>query len=296
MLPPLAPPPGAPPGRERSRSPSPPRGRGGRFGDKKFARYYRDPSKEAGGITAAARSGFVDSGASVDALRTAPHVGSGSGNSGGAAYAKEAAAADPLRAMEFFAKQAAREDKFREERQAAAKEKTLASGGFSSERLTPAEIAAAATGARGPIRREDIDARIRYDGTRGHHMGDFAPPGAFIAPADAAAAAARDIAARIGSGGGHAVETAPGTTTVQKTWAKPSGAGAGGETPGLGHGGGGGGLGYGGGADNPGLGSDVADPAAPKEGEDIFEQYKKRMMQGYRHRPNPLGNPRKQYY
>ena len=127
-------------------------------------------------------------------------------------------------------------------------------------------------------------------------MGDFAPPGAFIAPADAAAAAARDIAARIGSGGGHAVETAPGTTPVQKTWAKPSGAGAGGETPGLGHGGGGGGLGYGGGADNPVLGSDVADPAAPKEGEDIFEQYKKRMMQGYRHRPNPLGNPRKQYY
>jgi splicing factor 4 len=33
-----------------------------------------------------------------------------------------------------------------------------------------------------------------------------------------------------------------------------------------------------------------------KEGDDIYEQYKKRMMLGYKHRPNPLGNPRKSYY
>lgn len=30
--------------------------------------------------------------------------------------------------------------------------------------------------------------------------------------------------------------------------------------------------------------------------EDVFEQYRKRMMLGYRHRPNPNGNPRKLYY
>ena len=30
--------------------------------------------------------------------------------------------------------------------------------------------------------------------------------------------------------------------------------------------------------------------------EDMFEQYRKRMMLGYRHRPNPNGNPRKLYY
>lgn len=32
------------------------------------------------------------------------------------------------------------------------------------------------------------------------------------------------------------------------------------------------------------------------DGDDEFEQYRKRMMLGYKHRPNPLGNPRKQYY
>lgn len=30
--------------------------------------------------------------------------------------------------------------------------------------------------------------------------------------------------------------------------------------------------------------------------EDVFEQYRKRMMLGYRHRPNPNNNPRKLYY
>ena len=30
--------------------------------------------------------------------------------------------------------------------------------------------------------------------------------------------------------------------------------------------------------------------------DDAFEQYRKRMMLGYKHRPNPLGNPRKSYY
>ena len=32
------------------------------------------------------------------------------------------------------------------------------------------------------------------------------------------------------------------------------------------------------------------------DSDDIYEQYKKRMMLGYKHRPNPLGNPRKSYY
>ena len=33
-----------------------------------------------------------------------------------------------------------------------------------------------------------------------------------------------------------------------------------------------------------------------EEGDDAFEVYRKRMMLGYKHRPNPLGNPRKSYY
>ena len=126
-------------------------------------------------------------------------------------------------------------------------------------------------------------------------MGDFAPPGAFIAPSGRRRRRRRARHRRSHRERRRARGRGPrrGTTPVQKTWAKPSGAGAGGETPGLGHGGGGAaGLGYGGGADNPGLGSDVADPAAPKEGEDIFEQYKKRMMQGYRHPPEPAREPR----
>ena len=43
-----------------------------------------------------------------------------------------------------------------------------------------------------------------------------------------------------------------------------------------------------------GLGA--SDPTAPSSQDDIYEQYKKRMSTGYRYRPNPLGNPRKQYY
>ena len=33
-----------------------------------------------------------------------------------------------------------------------------------------------------------------------------------------------------------------------------------------------------------------------QEDDDEFEAYRKRMMLGYKYRPNPLGNPRKQYY
>jgi len=47
---------------------------------------------------------------------------------------------------------------------------------------------------------------------------------------------------------------------------------------------------------NAGLGVDADPTYAVKEGDDIYEQYKKRMMLGYRFRPNPLNNPRKQYY
>ncbi len=46
--------------------------------------------------------------------------------------------------------------------------------------------------------------------------------------------------------------------------------------------------------DNLGLGAEAHGEV--KEGDDAFEQYRKRMMLGYKHRPNPLGNPRKAYY
>ncbi|KAG6529099.1 SURP and G-patch domain-containing protein 1-like protein [Zingiber officinale] len=46
--------------------------------------------------------------------------------------------------------------------------------------------------------------------------------------------------------------------------------------------------------DNLGVGAQKPGEVNPDD--DIYEQYKKRMMLGYRHRPNPLNNPRKQYY
>ncbi|XP_047310741.1 SURP and G-patch domain-containing protein 1-like protein isoform X2 [Impatiens glandulifera] len=44
------------------------------------------------------------------------------------------------------------------------------------------------------------------------------------------------------------------------------------------------------------LGVGASQPGEVKPDDDIYEQYKKRMMLGYRHRPNPLNNPRKAYY
>ncbi|CAN6205854.1 unnamed protein product [Urochloa humidicola] len=46
--------------------------------------------------------------------------------------------------------------------------------------------------------------------------------------------------------------------------------------------------------DNLGVGA--VKPGEVTSEDDIYEQYKKRMMLGYRHRPNPLNNPRKAYY
>ncbi|KAK6162928.1 hypothetical protein DH2020_002769 [Rehmannia glutinosa] len=46
--------------------------------------------------------------------------------------------------------------------------------------------------------------------------------------------------------------------------------------------------------DHLGVGAHAPGEVTPED--DIYEQYKKRMMLGYRHRPNPLNNPRKAYY
>ncbi|KAM7265213.1 hypothetical protein ACFE04_002896 [Oxalis oulophora] len=46
--------------------------------------------------------------------------------------------------------------------------------------------------------------------------------------------------------------------------------------------------------DHLGVGAQQPGEVTPED--DIYEQYKKRMMLGYKHRPNPLNNPRKSYY
>eukprot|EP00252_Welwitschia_mirabilis_P024286 TRINITY_DN715_c0_g1_i3.p1 TRINITY_DN715_c0_g1~~TRINITY_DN715_c0_g1_i3.p1 ORF type:complete len:253 (+),score=65.10 TRINITY_DN715_c0_g1_i3:56-814(+) len=47
-------------------------------------------------------------------------------------------------------------------------------------------------------------------------------------------------------------------------------------------------------SNNLGIGAENPGEVTPDD--DIYEQYKKRMMLGYRYRPNPLNNPRKAYY
>ncbi|MCD7447448.1 hypothetical protein HAX54_029714 [Datura stramonium] len=44
------------------------------------------------------------------------------------------------------------------------------------------------------------------------------------------------------------------------------------------------------------LGVGAHQPGGGHPEDDIYEQYKKRMMLGYKYRPNPLNNPRKAYY
>ena len=46
--------------------------------------------------------------------------------------------------------------------------------------------------------------------------------------------------------------------------------------------------------DNLGLGTQAHGEVS--ENDDVYGQYRKRMMLGYKYRPNPLGNPRKSYY
>jgi splicing factor 4 len=103
--------------------------------------------------------------------------------------------------------------------------------------------------------------------------------------------AAREIAARIGS---RENPNKGADLMKQMGWSEGQGlgaAGGGAVDPVSAAATGGGGLGFG---DKAGLG--VADPSAPSDKDDPFQQYKKRMMLGYKHRPNPLGNPRKDYY
>lgn len=50
------------------------------------------------------------------------------------------------------------------------------------------------------------------------------------------------------------------------------------------------------GSNNTALGVGAAAPHKPAEGDDSFEEFRKRMMLSYRFRPNPMNNPRRSYY
>ncbi|KAF8099763.1 hypothetical protein N665_0237s0018 [Sinapis alba] len=174
-------------------------------------------------------------------------------------------AADPISMMEFYMKKAAQEEKMRRPRQS------------KDEMPPPASL-------QGSSAIPSADS-----GKRGHHMGDYIPPeelDKFLAKCDDVAAlkATKEAAekAKIQADNvGHKLlskmgwKEGEGIGSSRKGMADPIMAG---DVK----------------TNNLGVGASAPGEVNPED--DIYEQYKKRMMLGYKHRPNPLGNPRKAYY
>ncbi|KAF9675613.1 hypothetical protein SADUNF_Sadunf09G0050400 [Salix dunnii] len=167
------------------------------------------------------------------------------------------AGTDPLAMMEFYMKKAAQEEKKRQPKQ-------------SKDEMPP-------------------PASLQASSKKGHHMGDYIPPEElekFMANCNDAAAikAAKEAAERVkiqADNVGHKLLSKMG-------WKEGEGLGSSRN-----------------GISNPIMAGDVKkdhlgvgahNPGEVSPDDDIYEQYKKRMMLGYRHRPNPLNNPRKAYY
>ncbi|KAK9690144.1 hypothetical protein RND81_09G107700 [Saponaria officinalis] len=165
--------------------------------------------------------------------------------------------ADPIAMMEYYAKKAAAEERRKAPKQ-------------SHDEMPP-------------------PASLQGSGKRGHHMGDYIPLEeleSFMAKCNDAAAqkAAKEAAdkAKIQADNvGHKLlskmgwREGEGLGSSRKGIADPIQAGNVKK-------------------DHLGVGAQQPGEVTPED--DIYEQYKKRMMLGYRHRPNPLNNPRKAYY
>ena len=137
--------------------------------------------------------------------------------------------------------------------------------------------------------RRKVVAVYKEDGSRGHHMSDFIPAeelAKFLAKTGdkQAEATAKVLEAK------KAIQADNiGHKLLQKMgWREGEGIGATGagitapvSASGIKQ-------------DNLGVGAEVHGEVS--QDDDPFEQYCKRMMLGYKHRPNPLGNPRKSYY
>ncbi|CAN0877856.1 SURP and G-patch domain-containing protein 1-like protein [Linum grandiflorum] len=174
---------------------------------------------------------------------------------------------DPIAMMEFYMKKAAHEEKRKQPRQS------------KDEMPPPASLQS----------KSSVNTSVAGPPKRGHHMGDYIPPeelAKFMASCNDAAAqkAAQEAAerARIQADNvGHKLLSKMGWREGEGLGSSRSGIAdpimAGNIKK-----------------DNLGVGAQQPGEVAPED--DIYEQYKKRMMLGYRHRPNPLGNPRKAYY
>eukprot|EP00262_Sarcandra_glabra_P011754 TRINITY_DN2891_c0_g1_i1.p1 TRINITY_DN2891_c0_g1~~TRINITY_DN2891_c0_g1_i1.p1 ORF type:complete len:329 (-),score=74.20 TRINITY_DN2891_c0_g1_i1:369-1355(-) len=166
-------------------------------------------------------------------------------------------AADPIAMMEFYMKKAAQEERRRQPKQS------------KDEMPPPASLQGAAK--------------------KGHHMGDYIPQEElekFLSTCNDAAAqkAAREAAekAKIQADNvGHKLLSKMGWKEGEGLGSSKSGRAdpvmAGNVK-----------------LNNLGVGAEHPGEVTPED--DIYEQYKKRMMLGYRYRPNPLNNPRKAYY
>ncbi|KAA8515700.1 hypothetical protein F0562_018689 [Nyssa sinensis] len=188
-----------------------------------------------------------------------PTISLQTASSGRSSYGESNAptGADPIAMMEFYVKRAAQEERKRQPKQ-------------SKDEMPP-------------------PASLQASGKKGHHMGDYIPPeelDKFLASCNDAAAqkAAREAAERAkiqADNVGHKLLSKMG-------WKEGEGLGS--SKSGI--------------ADpimagnvklnNLGVGAEQPGEVTPED--DIYEQYKKRMMLGYRYRPNPLNNPRKSYY
>ncbi|KAG0457634.1 hypothetical protein HPP92_022500 [Vanilla planifolia] len=165
---------------------------------------------------------------------------------------------DPIAVMEYYMKKAAQEERKRQPRQS------------KDEMPPPASLHAP------PPR-------------KGHHMGDFIPLEElekFLASCNDAAAekAAKENAARSRiqpDNVGHKLLSKMGWKEGEGLGSSKSGR----ADPVMA-----------GGVKMNNLGVGAENPGQVTAEDDIYEQYKKRMMLGYKYRPNPLNNPRKSYY
>lgn len=166
-------------------------------------------------------------------------------------------ASDPIAMMEFYMKKAAQEEKRRQPK-------------HSKDEMPP-------------------PASLQGSGKRGHHMGDYIP----LEELDKFMASCNDVAAQ--KAAKEAAEKARiqadnvGHRLLSKMGWK-EGQGLGSSSSGIAD------PIMAGNVKKDNLGVGASKPGEVTPDDDIYEQYKKRMMLGYKHRPNPLGNPRKAYY
>ena len=184
-----------------------------------------------------------------------------------AAAAAAPLAVDPIAAMEAFAKKAAQAEADRQQ-----KEKTVA---YLKETSYD---------------RRTVKAVYKDDGTRGHHMQDFIPQDELAKVlAQSGDVAAQEHAKRIEEQSKIGSDNIGHKLLSKMGWKEGSGLGAsasGMAAP----------ISAKGSSAQEKRGLGAKEHIQIEEGDDEFEQYRKRMMLGYKHRPNPLGNPRKNYY